>query len=204
MLPRCLTTHLADPTFAFCQYQHREGGIVHHKKMVFNLLPCKPPFLPPFPISVYHEWMIHVHSITDRPRDMGGEASQFTLSSTTFQLWLRLVALYPWDLVSSLINEGNTSSYTCKSWDTHVKCLAHCLAHVNALYIYDRELTTLRAHARHCRRYPDESDSDLPVCKNSESTLGMIICSKSLLLYNFHSNIWTGKLLEDKNFVLGL
>lgn len=48
----------------------------HNIKMVIDSPSCQTSFLPQFPISVDHEWMIDLYSTADRKMNTGGRASQ--------------------------------------------------------------------------------------------------------------------------------
>lgn len=94
-----------------CLSAPAQGWYQAWKENGFVFPPSRTSFLPRFPISARHEWLISIHNTADRRMNTGDEASQCNLSSTTHHLWdLRWVALYPWDLVSSLVNGNHISN----------------------------------------------------------------------------------------------
>lgn len=80
------TKCFADPILAFCQYQQREGDMAYSMRMVFPHYLVSHFSSPPFPMSADHQWMVKIPSTADGRRDTGGEASQFSFSSTTYCL----------------------------------------------------------------------------------------------------------------------
>lgn len=75
VLPRCLTKCIADPILNVCQYQHWESDMWQNMKMATGSPPHQLSFLPQFPISVDHKWMINHYSTAERRTNTGGKAS---------------------------------------------------------------------------------------------------------------------------------
>lgn len=79
---------------------------------------------------------------------------------------------------------------TKSSWDTHIKHLAHWLAHTCVPHQYSWAPTVLKACAKHCGGHPDTQMNQTVIPSagmNSQSTRGMVIYSKSLLRHSLPS-----------------